>query len=202
MGLECRGAGEQHREQCREPQPFLSCRMKPIQSGCWICPFKHRDKHTFLFLSPLIQPCAQIPWLYHLYPHLTQVLFPEWLLLPSPVSIEKMLHSRIFLKRRSVWLEDKCVRLFFPALGSLQPVRADLIQEGSNSDFLIPPWKKCLAHSGCRVLSLRGEAAPLRKGTEFRVQGRATGFCFCSFQRKECCGCEGCPIMFCWHPGH
>lgn len=103
----------------------------------------------------------------------TSLLFPEWLLLPSPVSIEKMLHSIIFLKRRSVWLEDKCVCLFFPALGSLQPVRADLIQEGSNSDFLIPPWKKCLAHSGCRVLSLRGEAAPLRKGTEFREEPQA-----------------------------
>lgn len=81
-----------------------------------------------------------------------------------------------------------CV-FIFPVVGSLQPVRADLIQEGSNSDFLIPPWKKCLAHSGCRVLSLRGEAAPLRKGTGFREEPQRIRLLLLQFPK------EGVPWM-------
>lgn len=85
-----------------------------------------------------------------------------------------------------------CV-LIFPVVGSLQPVRADLIQWDSNSDSLIPPWKKHLAHSEQRVLPLRGEAAPSEKRKSSGDSPRGPGFCFCCFQakEKECCRCEG-----------
>lgn len=92
---------------------------------------------------------------------------------------------------------------FFPVVGSLQPVRANLIQEGSNSDFLVPPWKKCLAHSGCRILSLRGEAAPSEERN--RVQGTATedqAFASAVSKGRSAADVRGCPIMFCCHPGH
>lgn len=97
-----------------------------------------------------------------------------------------------------------CV-LIFPVVGSLQPVRADLIQGDSNSDSLIPPWKKRLAYSEQRVLPLRDEAAPSEKRN--RVQRTAPeDLAFASAvskgRRRSAADVRGCPIMFCCHPGH
>ena len=70
----------------------------------------------------------------------------------------------------------------FPVTGSLQPVRADLVEEGSDSDSLISPWKKHLAQGECRVLPLRGEAAPsVEKEQSSGERHRGSDFCFCCF---------------------
>lgn len=81
----------------------LCCRMKPIQAGGWICSSMHREKQSFLLLSPLTCPCPQIPWLHHLYPFLTWVFYSLSgfsCLLPFP---QRKFYIKEFFSREEVF---------------------------------------------------------------------------------------------------
>lgn len=175
---------------------FLSCRTTPTQAEGWICPFMHRN--TVSYFSPHLPTPAPKSLGCTICIHISNKSSIPWvasLLFPLRKCFIKEFSSReeLFSYRTIV-----C-----PVVGSLQPVRANLIQEGCNSHFLIPPWKKCFAHSGCRVLSLRGEAASSEKRN--RVQGTTIedqAFASAVSKGRSDADVRSCPIMFCCHPGH
>lgn len=90
------------------------------------------------------------PWLHHLHVFLTLDFYLSDFSFLFPFHCENASLKNFSQEGRCVAKRQACV-YGFPVTGSLQQVRDNLIQEGSDSDSLISLWKKHLAQGFFRV---------------------------------------------------
>lgn len=111
-GLICRGAAQQHRA-TQQSLNFLCCRMKPIHAEGWICPFMHREKHSFLLLS-LIKHLPPKPLGCSIYIHFSRQSFIPWVssLSFSPLHWENASLKIFSQEKRCVTKRQACVHSF------------------------------------------------------------------------------------------